>query len=96
MSFFGGRLVAPTVEPNYTLVRYRRQDGRRHSDSALESLLDWLYADKGFEASIAVEFHKRLDLPNIGNWYPDTWWPATVEQRPDIKQLLLNAPEDKE
>jgi hypothetical protein len=94
--FMGARLIAPTAEQNYTLVRYYREDGRRHSEATLEALLDWLYADKGFEWGIAKNFFERLDLPN--------WWqaPAEVleigkeEHRPDIKQLMLTAPEEQD
>lgn len=91
VSFFGGRLVGPTAERNYTLVRYCRQDGQSHGDAALEALLDWLYADKGFEWAIALDYHKRIDLPNLFNWPPEVWMPGGPEQRPDIKQLLLES-----
>lgn len=95
MSFMGGRLWGPSFENNYTLVRYRRaKDGKRHSDVALEALLDWLYADKGFEWAIAKDFHRRIDLANLFNWPPETFVLGGPEHRPDIKQLLLTAPEE--
>jgi len=90
-------MICPTMEDNYTLVRFRRnKDGRRHSDAALEALLDWLYADKGFEWAIAKDFFKRIDLPNMFNWPPETFVPGGPEHRPNIKQLLLIAPEKEE
>jgi hypothetical protein len=87
----GGRLVGPTAECNYTLVRYRRQDDKPHSDAVLEALLDWLCADRGFEWAIALDYYKHIDLPNLFNWPPETWVPGGLEQRPDIKQLLLES-----
>jgi hypothetical protein len=91
----GGRMIGPTMEDNYTLVRYRRpKDGQRHNDVALEGLLDWLYADEGFEWAIAKDFHRRIDLANLFNWPPEVFAPGGVEHRTDIKQLLLTAPEE--
>lgn len=90
-SFMGARLIAPTMENNYTLVHYRRADGQRHSDTILEALLDWLYNDKGFKWAIAKDFFKRIDLPNFWNWPPETFVLGESEHRPGIKQLLLTA-----
>lgn len=93
----GCRLIGPTMEDNYTLVRYRRpKDGKRHGDAALEALLDWLYADKGFEWAIAKDFFRRIDLPNFWNWPPETFVMGGPEHRPGIKQLLLTAPEEQD
>jgi hypothetical protein len=95
--FMGMRLIVPTFENNYTLVRYHRlKDGKRHSEIALESLLDWLYSDEGFEWAIAKDFFRQIDLPNFWNWPPETFVLGGPEHRPDIKQLLLTAPEEGE
>lgn len=87
--FMGGRIIAPTMEQNYTLVRYHRNNGKHQGNVALEALLDWLYADKGFEWAIAKDFHRRIDLPNFWNWPPEIFVSGTSENRSDIKQLLF-------
>ncbi len=90
--FAGMRIVGLTAERNYTVVPYRRPDGSPHRETAVEALLNWLYADRGFEMAVAVEFHRRIDLPNFMNLPPETWVPGLPDARPDIRQLLLATP----
>lgn len=95
--FMGCRIIAPTMEQNYTLVRYRRpNDSKCHNDIALEALLDWLYTDKGFEWAIAKDFYKRIDLPNFWNYPPETFVLGVTRHRTDIKQLLLTTPREEQ
>ena len=91
VGIMGARLTGPTMERNYTLVRYRRKGDQSHSSATLEALLDWLYADKGFEWAIALDYYKRIDLPNLFNFPAEAWMPGGLEQRVNIKQLLLES-----
>lgn len=86
--FGGARLLAPSFEQNYTVISYRRKGGDPHSQEAVEALLNWLYADKGFEWAIAKKFNKRIDLANFWNWLPEVWEMGTEERRPELLQLL--------
>lgn len=93
---WGGRLCAPSFERNYTVVPYRRKDGNPHRQEIIKALLDWLYADKGFEWAIAKDFHRKIDLPNFYNWPPDIWEMGKPEQRSEFAKLLLDSPKEKE
>ena len=89
--FGGGRLLAPTREPNYTVVAYRRIDDRPHSEAALKALFDWLYADAGFEWAFAVEFRRSIRQWNALNPEPATVAPGNIEQRQDLERFFLEA-----
>jgi len=93
-SIRGARIIAPTGEANYTLVRYHRENGRPHSEPALQALLDWLYADKGFEWSIAAPEHwrDRLDQPNWWQSPPRTFVPAEATEAMKFMGWLLAGP----
>lgn len=95
-SALGTRIIAPTGEANYTLVRYQRANGRPHSQAALQALLDWLYADKGFEWSIATPeyFNDRLDLPNWWQSPPRTFVPAEAAEAAKFMGWLIAGPEE--
>jgi len=93
--FGGGRLIAPSMEANYTVVPYRRADGRQHKPDAIGAFFDWLFSDKGFEWAFAVEFHKHIATVNWGNMHPETFVPGRFrpgerEQQSDmIQQFFL-------
>lgn len=72
----GGRVIGPTLERNYTVIPYRRPDGRPHSQEALAALFDWLWSDQGFEWAIAVEWHKHIQEWNVFNAPPMTFVPG--------------------
>lgn len=76
--FLGGRLIAPTLERNYTVVPYHRDDGTRHNDEILESLMGWLIEGEGFEWAIAGprDFNKEIRRWNAWESPPDTWIPG--------------------
>lgn len=66
-------LIAPAMEPNYTVVSYNQPVERS------TALLDWLFADTGFEWAIAAPEEFKLNIwqstvcsPGI----PNTWVPA--------------------
>lgn len=82
--FGGGRLTAPTQEPNYTVVPYHRANGRSHNNAALKALFDWLYADAGFEWAFAVEFRRHIREWNLLNPEPGTFVPGVIEERQEI------------
>lgn len=91
--FGGGRLIGPTQEPNYTVVPYRRANGRPHRESSLKALFDWLYADRGFEWAFAAEFWRHIREWNLFNSEPEIFVPGTPEQRQEIvKHLFLEGP----
>ena len=79
----GGRLIAPSAENNYTIVRWKRNDGHPHSEAAIHALLDWLCADAGDQAAVATRdfFFDRLDLPNVYQSLPHTFVPALENVR---------------
>lgn len=97
-AFMGGRIIAPTSEDNYTLVRYRRANGRSHRPEAIQALLTWLYSDKGFEWSIATPefFNDRLDLPNWWQSPPRTFVPATAAEASKFAGWLLAGPAEED
>ena len=53
--------VFPTWERNYTIVPYQQ------TPEAAAALLDWLYADAGFEWGIAEDWHAALLGANAFN-----------------------------
>lgn len=91
MGFMGGQISAPTLESNYTLIRYRREDGQPHSEVAIKALLDWLYDDKGFEWGVAKNFYERLDLPNFWQWPAEVLEMGKEEHRWALVMLLRGA-----
>ena len=90
ISCLGSRLVAPSGEDNYTVIPWRRADGGQHTEFAMDALLDWLYADKGFEVAVATcqNFYDRLDLPNMWQSPPHVFVP-TLEQSRSLFRLAL-------
>lgn len=94
-SALGARIVAPTMEDNYTLVRYRRRDGRPHRREAVQALLDWLYADRGFEWAVAAPefFDDRLDLVNWWQAPPETFVPGSEAAAQQFAGALLAGPD---
>lgn len=88
--FGGGRIMAPTGEKNYTIVPYRRPDGRPHTDKALEKFFDWLYEGKGFKWAIAgpQNFYDQLDLINWWNVPPKLLKIALVSDRVDLLKMI--------
>lgn len=90
-SFMGGTIVGPTGENNYTIVSYRRPNGKRHRERTLGQLMDWLYEGKGFEWAIAArgEF-ERGDLLVV-NWFnvpPETWVPSEGKRELIMRYFL--------
>lgn len=88
---FGGRVVAPTGEDNYTVVPYRRADGECQSDEALAAFLSWLEADAGYEWAIAApgEFERRdLRQPNWWRKPPQTWIPDPAQGAATLRRLI--------
>lgn len=88
---FGGRILAPTGEVNYTIVPRRRADGRPHGAAAVQQLLDWLMSDAGFEWGVAVpgEYERGdLRLPNWWNEEPITFVPGADGGREKLLILL--------
>jgi hypothetical protein len=79
---FGGRLIAPTMESNYTVVPYQA----RHD--VIEKLLNWLYADAGFKWGIAKDFHASIEGWNAWRPVPETLSLALCEQREKLQTLL--------
>ncbi len=79
-SVLGGmsRVAAPTMDDNYTLISWLRTDGTPHGTAVIDALLDWLYADAGFQIGVATLdfFYDRLDEPNIFKSAPRTFIPA--------------------
>lgn len=88
----GGRIIGPTREQNYTIIRYRRNDGSMHSEEAIEALMDWFYSDKGFEWGIAGSgnFRDNLDGPNFFQQPPETVVLAEEGDRPNLLGLLMD------
>lgn len=95
-AFFGGRIIAPTMENNYTVIPYRRQDSKFHSLAVIQSLLDWLYKDKGFRWGIAVNFHDNICEWNAWKESPETFVPAKASHRSDVLLLFLPSEESDE
>jgi len=89
MSLFGGRIVGPTREHNYTVISYRLEDGSPHSAATLEALIDWLYSDKGFEFGIAdpENFEDQIAMVNWFNSNPHTVQ-ATENHRVFVAKML--------
>lgn len=58
-----GAITLPSAERNFTFVPYRRPDGSRHSQAAIDALVDFLRQGGGFEMALAEgeEFHNPLD-----------------------------------
>ena len=87
---FGGRIIAPTVEQNYTVVPYRRRDGAPHSQGTIDTLMDWLFADKGLEWAIAKDFDREIRGWNAYQMPPQTWIPTTEETQSEFVRLLTD------
>lgn len=87
--FGGGRIVGPTLERNYTVVPYRRADGRPHRQEALSDLFDWLWTDKGFEWAIAVDWHKQIEGWNVFNVPPETFVPGKRQIEAALKEQFF-------
>jgi hypothetical protein len=89
----GGLLFGPSWEDNYTMVPRRRADGQPHKPEALAALLDWLYADKGFEFAIADpesgEWQRKdLWMINLWNSRPRTFAPGIEESKAIFQKFL--------
>lgn len=95
-SFLAGRLTLPTGERNYTVVPYRRDDGERQPEAALDAFLAWLEADAGYEWAVAAEpdFNRRdlLEASNVLNHPPATWIPDMPQGAATLRRLLEKTP----
>lgn len=80
---FGGRIIAMTMEPNYTVVPYKQ------SREAIDALLEWLYGGDAFEWAVAVDFYKNIRQWNALNMPAQTFVPSHNEDRWRVAQLLL-------
>lgn len=79
---FGCRMIAPTMEHNYTVVPYRA------TSRAVKELLDWLYANAGFRWGIAKDFHAIIEGWNAWRPQPETLILALDKQRMNLQKLL--------
>lgn len=72
----GAAIAAPTGENNYTVIPY----AQKPEHAAM--LLDWLYAEAGFEWAIAASenWHDSIREWNAYKQPPSTWVPASNEQ----------------
>jgi hypothetical protein len=80
----GISFVAPTGEANYTLVPYQQSPASAHA------LLDWLYADAGFQWGIAEAFATPLCELRQVNWmrWPVTVWHPAGKRREGFSAVL--------
>lgn len=85
-----GRIIAPSGEPNYTVVPYRREDGQLHSEKTMKALLEWLKAGKGFEWAVAdeAEFFNNICTWTAWNRPPKTWVPGNGTSDDEILPML--------
>jgi hypothetical protein len=78
------RISAGSFESNWTAIPYQQ------SPEAVNALLDWLYADKGFEVAIASEqdWDDTIFSANVYRMPPHTWYPAAGGAREGYLQVL--------
>lgn len=71
------RISAGSLEGNWTAVPYQQKSEN------VSALVDWLYADKGFEVAIASQddWGDNIFSPNVFRTPPMTWYPACDEAR---------------
>jgi hypothetical protein len=72
-AFRGASMMPPSAEFNYTVIPYRQKP------EYIASLLDWLFADAGFEWAIAApeDFKRNIRCSTaFSDGPPQTWVPA--------------------
>ena len=82
-------MTCPTFEQNYTIVHYIQRP------AAAQGLLEWLYADAGFQWAIALDFF-ATDLLHI-NWMrypPGVWHSHKGIVRPGFSKVLQGLSEE--
>lgn len=70
----GFGMIAPAVEPNYSVIPCGQPPDRSMA------LLDWLFADAGFEWAIAIDYDRDIRCSTaFSGSLPQCWVPANNE-----------------
>lgn len=79
----GVMMLLPSHEDNWTAVPYDQSPER------LQSLLDWLYSDAGFEVALASRESWEDDIfsANIMNHPPSVWFPLGQDTHKGFLQI---------
>lgn len=78
------RISTGSLELNWTAIPYQQ------SLENVNALLDWLYADKGFEVALAnpERWQDTIFAGNFGNMPPQTWYPIGKETRSGYMRVI--------